>query len=41
MTTITRPKPTCPSCGSSFIYIRIGGELVCRTCGTITPGGDR
>ena len=42
MTTITRPKPSCPACGSSQIYVRVkGGSIVCRTCGTITPGDAR
>ena len=30
----------CPKCSSSMTYIRVAsGELVCRTCGWITPNG--
>ena len=30
----------CPKCNSSMTYIRVSsGELVCRTCGWITPNG--
>ena len=33
-----RPKIRCPNCSSSMTYIRIlSFELVCHTCGQITP----
>ena len=31
----TVKKPVCPKCGSSYIYIRINGEIVCRRCGYV------
>ena len=31
----------CPKCKSAMTYIRINtGELVCRSCGHITPKGE-
>ena len=31
----------CPKCKSTMTYIRIStGELVCRSCGEITPKGE-
>jgi len=31
----------CPKCKSAMTYIRIStGELVCRSCGTVTPKNE-
>lgn len=29
-------KPTCPKCGSGFIYVLIDGTIRCRQCGNST-----
>ena len=33
-------SPKCEKCGSSFIYTRINGDVVCRKCGYIKEEND-
>lgn len=33
MKNIERPK--CKKCGSGSIYVRLGGQVICRRCGYV------
>jgi ribosomal protein L37AE/L43A len=41
METIREAKPRCKRCDSSFIYVRINGDIVCRSCGYINKKEDQ
>jgi hypothetical protein len=31
----TKERPVCKKCGSGYIYVRLGGTVVCRACGHV------
>ena len=35
MEIIKEKKTRCKKCDSSFIYVRINGDIVCRSCGYV------
>ena len=32
---IAQGQPICEACDSSYVYVKLGGEVVCRKCGNV------